>query len=95
MKLTVKCDRCGKEGTADEVSTYAYGERDLCDSCSRIEHLADLKQQYASKMEWLETTHLKELRELEKQIAELEATPTETNSPPAPPALTAAECRPD
>ena len=71
MKMQLKCDGCGKVGTSDEIYTDHDG-RDLCATCAQSAKLSDLKQQHASKKEWLESTHLKELRELEKQIADIE-----------------------
>lgn len=72
MKLKMKCDGCGKNGSADEISTDHNG-RDLCAVCAQAAKLADLKERYAAKKAWLESTHLKELRELEKQIADMES----------------------
>lgn len=71
MKIQLKCDGCGKLGTADEIHTD-HDDGDLCATCAHAAKLATMKQQHASKNEWLESTHLKELRELEKQIADIE-----------------------
>ena len=72
MKLKLQCDNCGKVGTAEEI-TASTDERDLCIACAAAEDLANMKQRYASKMEWLESTHLKELRELKQRIDAAEA----------------------
>lgn len=71
MKLRLQCDKCGRIGTPEEIFTGPDGE-DFCHHCNKLGELASLKQRYADKKLWLEATHLKELRELEKQIADLE-----------------------
>lgn len=71
MKLQLKCDGCGKVGSANEIATDYDGE-DLCGACRQKASLADLKQQYASRKEWLESTHLKGLRQLRGKIKRME-----------------------
>lgn len=71
MKIQLQCDVCGKLGGAEDISTD-YDGRDLCAFHAKAAHLSDLKQEHASKKEWLESTHLKNLRDLEKQIADIE-----------------------
>ena len=71
MKIQLKCDGCGKLGNADEILTN-YDNRDLCVTCALAEKLTYLKQEHTNKNEWLESTYLKELRELGKQIADIE-----------------------
>ena len=69
--MKFSCDGCGRIGNRDELASD-YDGRQLCAICARAEKIADLKQKHAAKKEWLERTHLQELRELARQIADLE-----------------------
>lgn len=72
MKVQLKCDDCPKTGTPKEIFTN-LDNRDLCANCMRLENLAILKQQHAELKAWLESTHLKRLRDIEQQISNLES----------------------
>ena len=71
MKLLLKCDACGQEGPPGEI-TSDYDGKDLCVKCRKIRDLSELKQKRDTKKEWLESTHLKELHDLEDKIRMLE-----------------------
>ncbi len=72
MKISIQCDGCGTIGTAQEIGTDHDG-RDLCHTCAAREEIGRMKAKHADKLKWLEATHLKDLRDLEKQIAAMEA----------------------
>ena len=70
--LTAKCDRCGKKIKGSEIYSDHDGA-DHCEECHYKVKLEDLIEEYEEKKRWLEKTHLKQLAEMEKKIAELQA----------------------
>lgn len=71
MIIKLQCDKCGKQGSADEIVTR-YDGADLCPTCTLQSRLNILRSDLASKVEWLESTHMKEVKELETEIAYVE-----------------------
>jgi hypothetical protein len=71
MKLQLKCDSCGTVGDPQTIFTD-YDDMDFCVTCTTVRKLHDLKIRLADKRAWLESTHLKEMRELENQIDAIE-----------------------
>lgn len=71
VKVELQCDVCGKTGKDSEISTD-LDDIDRCSQCAISAKLLYLKRKYACKKEWLDSTHMKDLRELEKQITDLE-----------------------
>jgi hypothetical protein len=72
MKTEVACDVCGKRMPPESAFYDVGSERDLCAEHYREAMLAEAKSERAALAEWLESTHLKRLRELDSRIAELE-----------------------
>jgi hypothetical protein len=70
MVIVRKCDRCGFTGPDSEFP-QSYGE-DFCAKCFKDVLLENLRRKRADKQQWLDDTHLKELKNLDDQIAELE-----------------------
>lgn len=71
MITQLKCDWCGKLGAAGEISR-SHDDQDLCESCMKVLKAGELRQKITDKRAWLESTYLKELRELEEQLAGME-----------------------
>jgi len=69
MKLTVKCDWCGKEGKGDEFYHSGDGD-DLCEKCNIENEINSLQRQIQDKEDWLESTHLKTLKEMKAHVKE-------------------------
>jgi len=73
MKTEVACDVCG-ERMPSEIARFDVGtERDLCEEHYFIAKIEDAKQEKETLVRWLESTHLKRLRELDQKIVLLEA----------------------
>lgn len=70
MILQAQCDGCRVTGQGNEIHT-TYGGRHLCNKCLNIEELNDLIKRLESKKRWLETIHLKEIKEMEDEIIRL------------------------
>lgn len=82
MKIKLKCDRCGKEGTPEEIGTD-YDDVDLCPACESARELEVMKANYADKLAWLESTALRELRSLKERIDAAESSgPNPAVEPP-------------
>jgi hypothetical protein len=72
MKVTVACDICKKVIPVEEAQFDVGNEWDLCPEHFKEQTLIQAKQKRAELATWLENTHLKNLRELDELIAELE-----------------------
>jgi len=72
MKIEVRCDKCGRIGTADEIRFLSYLGKDLCNGCRLKQELAEAKREYEHLKSWLASTHLKKLTELEERIRAIE-----------------------
>jgi len=68
MKLTVKCDSCGKEGKAEDF-TSDYDGIDRCKKCHLESEIYGLERDIKAKEKWLKETHLKKLQELKAGLA--------------------------
>lgn len=70
MILTVSCDVCGK--VMDPKDAHGdYDDIHYCELDWTKHQLRAATEAYAQKLEWLESTHLKSLREQEAKIATL------------------------
>ncbi len=73
MKTEVACDVCGKRMRAEESFYDVGSEQDLCAEHYRETLLTEAKRERADLAEWLESTHLKKLRDFDARISELES----------------------
>ena len=71
-KKTVTCDVCGIEMNAGDAYWDTGNERDLCAEHYRQTKLTEAKERRDALQSWLDSTHLKTLRELDEEIAKLE-----------------------
>jgi hypothetical protein len=68
---TLICDECGLEMPAADARRDIGSEQDLCVTHYRQRKLEQAKADRKHLQDWLDLTHLKRLRELDAEIAEL------------------------
>lgn len=70
--LTAKCNRCGKILKSNEIYMNYDGVHH-CERCHNLTELDELIREFKDTKEWLEETHIADLKDLKKQILELKA----------------------
>lgn len=68
--IKAKCDHCNSFLLENEWN-QDYDNTVLCDKCYIRDQLKTRIRERNEKMEWLERTHLKQIKELDKEISEL------------------------
>lgn len=72
MKLQLKCDRCGKIGTKDEVYPVGYDGVDLCRRCELLNRIEENERMAAGEQERADE-HLADVQAYRQQIEEYKA----------------------